>query len=125
MIIETETLRPPARTRQPHTLAWPVAKWVALGALALLVLLAITITLIPDRVWKNLIVGVVSRETGREASIDGEVRVHIFPDPGLRWRASAWPIPIGWRIRSNILSTSLPLPLNFTSPAKIWRMPST
>ena len=84
MSIETETLQPPTHTRQPHRLAWTAAKCVALGVVALLVLLAVTVTLIPDRVWKNLIVDVISRETGRKASIEGNVRVQIFrTDPGL------------------------------------------
>jgi uncharacterized protein involved in outer membrane biogenesis len=84
MSIDTETLQPPTHTRRPHTLAWTVVKYVALGVVAILVLLALTLALIPDSVWKNLIVDVVSSETGRKASIEGNVRVHLFRTaPGL------------------------------------------
>ena len=78
------TTQPPAHARRAGTGAGTIAGRVALAVVAVLVLLAVSLALIPDSAWKHLIVHVVSRETGREASIDGDVRVRIFRlDPGL------------------------------------------
>jgi AsmA family protein len=65
-------------TRPPLTRAAIIAKYIALGMVALSVLVAVGVAVMPDSVWKHLIVRVASRETGREASIDGDVRVHIL-----------------------------------------------
>ncbi len=55
-----------------------VAKRGALALAGLLAALAITVIVMPDSVWKQFIVRTVSRATGREASIDGAVRVHLL-----------------------------------------------
>jgi len=65
-------------TRPPLARAATIAKYIALGMVALLVVVAISVAVMPDSVWKHLIVRVVSREAGRQASIDGDVRVHIL-----------------------------------------------
>jgi uncharacterized protein involved in outer membrane biogenesis len=65
-------------TRPPRARAVTIAKRVVLAAVALIVLLAASLILMPDNVWKHLIVRVVSEQTGRAASIDGDVRVRLL-----------------------------------------------
>jgi uncharacterized protein involved in outer membrane biogenesis len=51
----------------------------ASGAFGLLVLLVVLgIALAPSSFWRWLIIHEASRATGRPASIDGEVKVHLF-----------------------------------------------
>lgn len=73
-----ELLEAPTPVRPARVRTGSIAKRVAVAVVALLVLPAISVALIPDSVWKHLIVRVVSQETGREASIDGDVRVHVL-----------------------------------------------
>jgi uncharacterized protein involved in outer membrane biogenesis len=50
-----------------------------LAAVVAVIILAIsTLALLPSRVWKNLIVRTVTSATGRQAAIDGDVRVHVL-----------------------------------------------
>jgi uncharacterized protein involved in outer membrane biogenesis len=51
---------------------------VLLGLGTTLLLAIVVLVLLPDRLWKNLIVTVVSHRTHRQASIDGAVHVHLF-----------------------------------------------
>jgi uncharacterized protein involved in outer membrane biogenesis len=55
-----------------------IAGKILAGVLAVIVLALVTIALMPSRVWKNLIVSSVTSATGRQAAIDGNVRLHIF-----------------------------------------------
>lgn len=49
---------------------------LALGAMLLLT--ALVVALLPDRVWKELIVSIASHRTHRHASIEGAVHVRVF-----------------------------------------------
>ena len=48
------------------------------GVFAVIVLALATVALLPSSVWKHLIVKTVSSATGRQAAIDGDVRLHVF-----------------------------------------------
>ncbi len=76
--MSVETLEPPTPIRPARVPARSIVKRVTLAVVALLAFLAISMALIPDSIWKQLIVRVVSHETGRSASIDGDVQVHIL-----------------------------------------------
>jgi uncharacterized protein involved in outer membrane biogenesis len=53
-------------------------KRILLGFLSLLILLVIGVALIPNSVWKRLIVYEVTQSTHRKASIDGPLELHLF-----------------------------------------------
>lgn len=53
-------------------------KRAALIGCSLILLAMICVALLPDSVWKGLIIRSVSHATGRQASIAGKVTVHIF-----------------------------------------------
>jgi uncharacterized protein involved in outer membrane biogenesis len=73
-----EALDRPADPRPAPTATGKIAKRVALAVVAMLVLLTVGVALIPDSTWKDLIVGMVSKTTGRKATVDGEVRVRLL-----------------------------------------------
>jgi uncharacterized protein involved in outer membrane biogenesis len=55
-----------------------VAGTVLAGMLAVIVLVLATVALLPSSVWKSLIVRTITSATGRQAAIDGNVRLHVF-----------------------------------------------
>jgi uncharacterized protein involved in outer membrane biogenesis len=67
----------PTRTRRPATSGRNLKRLVA-AVFAVIMLLLIGIALLPDGVWKRIIVHEVSAKTGRKAAIDGDVHLRIF-----------------------------------------------
>jgi uncharacterized protein involved in outer membrane biogenesis len=55
-----------------------ILKRIALSLAAVFLLIVVTVALLPQSVWKGLIVRAVSTTTGRTATIDGNVDVHLL-----------------------------------------------
>jgi uncharacterized protein involved in outer membrane biogenesis len=55
-----------------------IAGKIILGSVGVMLLAAVILGLLPSSVWKSLIVRTVASETGRQAAIDGDVKLHLF-----------------------------------------------
>lgn len=75
-----------ASTTSPHRASpGTIIARIAIGIVAFIILLMIILVLLPDSVWKKLIVHEVSSSTGRAAAIDGRVQLHVFSlNPSIR-----------------------------------------
>ena len=80
MTIETVESNAAVRIAQkspPHN-AGRTAKRIAAALGLLLVLMIVALALAPSSFWRWLIIREASHATGRSASIDGDVKVHLF-----------------------------------------------
>jgi uncharacterized protein involved in outer membrane biogenesis len=77
--MSTPIIDTPAVGRLRHTppARGPIAKRIGTALLVLLVAVPIVVALLPDSLWKRLLVDLIKQETGREATI-GSVRLHVL-----------------------------------------------
>ena len=71
--MDPATTAPPTKNR---ALIW--ARNVLIGVVAFIVLVFMILALIPDGMWRSLLVKVISVETNRKAAIAGETKIHLF-----------------------------------------------
>lgn len=79
--MSVETVERPVRTHAPRLPGKAIVKRVLLGILALVAVCLLTLALLPDSLWRSLLVKAVTHATGRQASI-GSLTLHLLrPNP--------------------------------------------
>ncbi len=75
--MSVETLERPVQTRPPHLPGASMGRRVLIGIVAVVAVGLLTLALLPDSLWRSLLVKAVTHATGRQASI-GSLTLHLL-----------------------------------------------